>query len=46
MLQDLVGGSVELSECRLDGSSCCRFTAVNGGAGGGGAAAGEPAAGA
>ena len=26
MLQDLVGGSVRLSECRLDGASCCRFT--------------------
>ncbi|MCX7405930.1 MAG: winged helix-turn-helix transcriptional regulator [Planctomycetia bacterium] len=27
MLQELVGSSVQLSECRLDGSSCCRFTA-------------------
>lgn len=46
MLQDLVGSSVELSECRLDGSSCCRFTAGSGVASGDGAAAGEPAAGA
>lgn len=46
MLQDLVGSSVELSECRLDGSSCCRFTAGSMGAGGDGAAAGEPDAGA
>jgi predicted ArsR family transcriptional regulator len=46
MLQDLVGSSVELSECRLDGSSCCRFTAGSEAAGGDGAAAGEPAAGA
>lgn len=27
MLQELVGASVHLSECRLDGGSCCRFTA-------------------
>ena len=27
MLQDLVGAPVALSECRLDGSTCCRFTA-------------------
>jgi DeoR family transcriptional regulator, suf operon transcriptional repressor len=26
MLQDLVGATVQLSECRLDGGSCCRFT--------------------
>jgi DeoR family transcriptional regulator, suf operon transcriptional repressor len=26
MLQDLVGSAVRLSECRLDGASCCRFT--------------------
>lgn len=26
MIEDLVGGSVRLSECRLDGGSCCRFT--------------------
>jgi predicted ArsR family transcriptional regulator len=26
MLQDLVGSAVHLSECRLDGASCCRFT--------------------
>ena len=26
MLQDLVGGAVSLSECRLDGANCCRFT--------------------
>lgn len=28
MLQDLVGTAVQLSECRLDGASCCRFTAI------------------
>jgi DeoR family suf operon transcriptional repressor len=28
MLEDLVGTDVKLSECRLDGASCCRFTAV------------------
>lgn len=28
MLQDLVGVAVHLTECRLDGTSCCRFTAV------------------
>jgi len=27
MLQELVGSSVQLSECRLDGAPCCRFTA-------------------
>ncbi|MCX7402125.1 MAG: winged helix-turn-helix transcriptional regulator [Planctomycetia bacterium] len=27
MLQELVGTSIQLSECRLDGASCCRFTA-------------------
>jgi len=27
MLQELVGTPVQLSECRLDGASCCRFTA-------------------
>jgi predicted ArsR family transcriptional regulator len=27
MLQELVGTAVQLSECRLDGASCCRFTA-------------------
>lgn len=26
MLQELVGTSVELSSCRLDGDACCRFT--------------------
>jgi predicted ArsR family transcriptional regulator len=26
MLQELVGASVELSSCRLDGDACCRFT--------------------
>jgi len=26
MIEELVGGSVRLSECRLDGGSCCRFT--------------------
>lgn len=44
MLQELAGCSVELSECRLDGSNCCRFTAEAGG--GDGAVAGEPATGA
>ena len=28
MLQELVGTAVHLSECRLDGGSCCRFTAA------------------
>lgn len=28
MLEELVGADVKLSECRLDGASCCRFTAV------------------
>jgi DeoR family transcriptional regulator, suf operon transcriptional repressor len=27
MIEELVGESVRLSECRLDGGSCCRFTA-------------------
>lgn len=26
MIEELVGNSVRLSECRLDGGSCCRFT--------------------
>jgi DeoR family transcriptional regulator, suf operon transcriptional repressor len=30
MLQELVGTAVQLSECRLDGASCCRFTAEPG----------------
>jgi predicted ArsR family transcriptional regulator len=32
MLQDLVGSTVHLSECRLDGAACCRFTVGSGGA--------------
>lgn len=28
MLEELVGTDVKLSECRLDGGSCCRFTAL------------------
>lgn len=28
MLQELVGAPVQLSECRLDGGSCCKFTAT------------------
>jgi DeoR family suf operon transcriptional repressor len=28
MIEDLVGSGVQLSECRLDGGSCCRFTVV------------------
>jgi predicted ArsR family transcriptional regulator len=28
MLQELVGSAVQLSECRLDGASCCKFTAA------------------
>jgi predicted ArsR family transcriptional regulator len=40
MLQDLAGCSVALSECRLDGGSCCRFTADESGP-----PAGEPVAG-
>jgi len=28
MIEDLVGSGVRLSECRLDGGSCCRFTVV------------------
>ena len=31
MLQDLVGSAVQLSECRLDGAACCRFTVGNSG---------------
>jgi predicted ArsR family transcriptional regulator len=31
MLQDLVGAPVHLSECRLDGAACCRFTVGSGG---------------
>jgi len=30
MLEELVGTDVQLSECRLDGASCCRFTASAG----------------
>lgn len=33
MIQELVGAAVQLSECRLDGASCCRFTAAAGPAG-------------
>jgi DeoR family suf operon transcriptional repressor len=29
MLQDLVGGPVQLAACRLDGGACCRFTAAD-----------------
>lgn len=29
MIQDLVGTAVQLSECRLDGAPCCRFTAAS-----------------
>ena len=29
MLQELVGASVQLTACRLDGDHCCRFTADN-----------------
>lgn len=29
MIQELVGAAVQLSECRLDGASCCRFTAAD-----------------
>lgn len=29
MIQELVGTSVQLSECRLDGAACCRFTAAD-----------------
>lgn len=35
MIQELVGAAVQLSECRLDGGSCCRFTAAETTAGGG-----------
>jgi predicted ArsR family transcriptional regulator len=45
MLQELVGGAVELSECRLDGGTCCRFTAASA-PNDHAAAAGQPAAGA
>ena len=31
MIQELVGTSVQLSECRLDGAACCRFTAADAG---------------
>lgn len=31
MLEELVGAPVKLSECRLDGGSCCRFTAEDSG---------------
>lgn len=31
MIQELVGTAVKLSDCRLDGAPCCRFTAVPGG---------------
>jgi DeoR family suf operon transcriptional repressor len=31
MIEELVGGPVKLSECRLDGGSCCRFTVGPGG---------------
>ena len=30
MLQDLVGSTVQLTECRLDGAACCRFTVGSG----------------
>lgn len=33
MIQELVGTAVQLSECRLDGAPCCRFTAADGSAG-------------
>lgn len=33
MIQELVGTAVQLSECRLDGAPCCRFTAADGGEG-------------
>lgn len=29
MLQELVGSAVQLSECRLDGAPCCRFTVTS-----------------
>lgn len=29
MLQELAGAPVALSECRLDGAACCRFTAAD-----------------
>ena len=31
MIQELVGSAVQLSECRLDGASCCKFTASSAG---------------
>jgi len=34
MIQELIGSSVRLSECRLDGAPCCRFTAEAGDLGG------------
>lgn len=30
MLQQLVGSTVQLTECRLDGATCCQFTVVGG----------------
>lgn len=33
MIQELIGTTVRLSECRLDGAACCRFTAGVGGSG-------------
>jgi predicted ArsR family transcriptional regulator len=36
MIQELVGTAVQLSECRLDGAACCRFTAVDAPPAGGG----------
>ena len=33
MIEELVGGAVRLSECRLDGGSCCRFTVGDSGSG-------------
>lgn len=33
MLQELVGANVRLSECRLDGADCCRFSVVAGSGG-------------
>lgn len=32
MLQDLVGSPVQLTDCRLDGGPCCRFTVAGDGA--------------
>jgi predicted ArsR family transcriptional regulator len=42
MIQELVGTAVQLSECRLDGAACCRFTAVPGPAADEGVGALEP----